>query len=83
MSAQAQFILIVNQDKVEELQKLLPGVVFAQVFAHDIGLEKMILLSSPKPVVASEDIAMPEALERAIEEAVDLPVEDMDVVAAE
>lgn len=78
---QAQFILVVNQDKVEEIKKILPDILFAQVFPHEIGSDTAIGLASPKPV--QQEIPMPESLEKAIEEAVELPAEDLDLVSAE
>jgi hypothetical protein len=61
---QAQFILVVNQDQVENIQKALPGIVLAQVFGHEIGLEKALLLATPKPVPAPVEVP-------------ELPVEDV------
>lgn len=83
---QPEFILIVNQENKDAIAALLPGIGFAQVLAYDIGVVDRIILSVPRaaaPVPAPESIPVPEALEKAIEEAIELPVEDMDVPAAE
>lgn len=83
MSVQPQFILVVNQDKIEEIKKILPDVLFAHVFPHEIGSDTAVGLASVKQVPPSEEIPMPEALERAIEDAIEVPVEDLDLVPAE
>ena len=70
---QAQFILVVNQDAVDAVKELLPGVLFAQVFPHDIGLERLSLIATPKPVSIPESAIEPS--ESVIDEALADPAE--------
>ncbi len=57
---QPQFILIVNQADVEAITKILPGVVLAQVLGHDIGLDKLLLVATPKPVPVVPEVSVEE-----------------------
>ena len=76
MSApQAQYVLLVNHDDIEAIRKSLPEILVAQVVAHDIGLEKLNLIATPKPI--QKDIPMPDSLQKAMDEAVELPVEEV------
>lgn len=54
------FMLCITPENLEAVKEALPGVQFIQILGKDIGYDKEILITTPKPVPPAPVEAIPE-----------------------
>ncbi len=57
------FMLCITPENLEKVKKVLPGIQFVQVLGKDIGYEKEVIITTPKPVPAPVEAAPDDVVE--------------------